>query len=271
MRCEFKILIYQKSLCYVSIIYLGQLICFFRSFPRIVKYAQENKPVSLLRSSLNQGETEPSTPPEAQAEAAAQDEERPPVLYESAVMPGDAVKRLMMASVDRIHGMSAEKEKEKGEEEVNKMLRILNSFLSVPSESTGSAQSSPKKIEVSTDIQKHQQRKESSSSVLLSPASERAQANHSFLSRTQNTVYLKDVAFVVGAQYALACRYVYVFPVDERGVDLLGWCEMNKDVAIACGRVDHARVWSLLGVVARSASFAMGRGEGMGQNLLRKL
>ena len=215
----------------------GQLVCIFRSLPRLVKTPPRDMSVA---PSMGSRDADPAIPGHLQAP----------------IQLSEAVRRLAVAANDRAFGFGFFDAREPDDAE--NILRIMNNLLSFshpkPSRSVTSGTTH------GSDQHHHQQQ-----------STQSAAGKYSLLPKQLTTVYIKDRSYIVGAHRSVAADYV-LFPFDP-----LSLCLENARIAHGHARLDHERVFRMLaaimkqGVLSGDISSSAKRSTSIARKLVKRL
>uniref|UniRef100_A0A8H7YBD1 RWD domain-containing protein n=1 Tax=Psilocybe cubensis TaxID=181762 RepID=A0A8H7YBD1_PSICU len=187
----------------------GELICFFRAPPRIVRNVLRD-----LTGAGNKATEEPSTPQ-------PQDQPLPPPVpqpqqkksyFQSPALVSDAVRRLGLAATDRTVQPIDPK---RPEAELN-ILRAMTNLLTMP-----------------------QQRRRDSDAK----QPEEVPKNYALFTARRSTVFLTSTRDFTGADQKVTSEYIFMAD------SLAAVCDTNANVARRHGRFDHERIFKTLGTL----------------------
>jgi hypothetical protein len=192
----------------------GELICFFRAPPRLVR--------NILRDTLDADTKEdeepspvipePSTPPpiEEQPTPAPMTQSQYASYFQSPALVSDAVRRLGLAATDRIVRPIDPNQPEAGLD----ILRAMTNLLTVPQ-------------------QKMRRDSDSKHSAVV-------RKNYAMLQARRSMIFVTSTRNIAGADKTLVDDYVFMAD------SLAGVCERNAEAARRHGRYDHERVFKTL-------------------------
>ncbi|KAF8168512.1 hypothetical protein B0H34DRAFT_685839 [Crassisporium funariophilum] len=194
----------------------GELICFFRAPPRIVK--------NVLRGLTDPSSKGAEEPHQAQSPDQQPEPQPPPPppqktsYFQSPALVSDAVRRLGLAAMDRIVRPIDPKQPEVG----SNLIRAMTNLLTVPQRRARRDSDSKQADEVAK--------------------------NYALLSARRSTVFLTSTINIAGADMKVGMHYVFV---PGREGSLADVCQRNAVTAKERGRFDHERVFRTLGALFR--------------------
>jgi hypothetical protein len=189
---------------------LGELVCFFRDAPRIVRHVLRDTSVSASPAKTV------SDIPASHDSIDTTGDHPPPRVFRSPALMADAVRQLSLAATDRIVKPLDSRRPQDGDH----ILRIMTNLLTFSHDSS------------------HHRDSESSR-----PRGEEARAGHTSLPlrrKQMSMVYLVNTANIAGADRKVASGYI--FEADT----LAEVCRKNAEVAREHGRYDHERIFKIL-------------------------
>ncbi|KAF8629004.1 hypothetical protein AX17_005860 [Amanita inopinata Kibby_2008] len=228
----------------------GELVCFFRAPPRIVRNVLRG--LSNPNLSVNDMHAPPMSParPPEDLPIIQQQEQDVPSLLRSSALVADAVWKLGVAAKDR-GSRSPSDGRRPATDAGGDIFRVMTNLLVFVNQ---------KKVRRDSDGS-HQEMSLASAGIgpdagagalvmgtlggVGTGSGARGEARKNFaLSATRSTVFLASTNEVAGPDRQVAVGYVYDGRGDEEG--LVGVCEKNAKNARACGRYDHERVFRAL-------------------------
>ncbi|KAF8972462.1 hypothetical protein BDZ97DRAFT_1781105 [Flammula alnicola] len=198
----------------------GELICFFRAPPRIVRNVLRNLTTEVERKSQEETPTpaqEQSQPPptqpqqqQPQPQQQQQQQHQKSSYFQSPALVSDAVRRLGLAATDRTVRPIDPRQPETG---LN-ILRAMTNLLTVPQ----------RKVRHDSDPMH----------------SEEMPKNYALLPTRRSIVFLTNTTNIAGADKKVVGDYIFI------GNSLLEVCDKNAIAARIHGRYDHERVFKTL-------------------------
>jgi hypothetical protein len=188
----------------------GELVCFFRAPPRIVRHVLRD-----LSISVSPAKTVSDIPTTGHDSVDLTAEHTAPRVFRSPALIADAVRRLSLAATDRVVKPLDPRRPQDGDH----ILRIMTNLLTF-----------------SHDTSQHH--RDSESSRLRG---EDTVPSNSFAYPTQrSTVFITNTTHISGGDRKVAIGYVF------EGETLAMVCQKNAEVAREHGRYDHERIFKIL-------------------------
>ncbi|KAJ7130097.1 hypothetical protein C8R43DRAFT_896484 [Mycena crocata] len=189
----------------------GELVCFFRAPPRIVRHVLRD-----LSISASPAKTVSDIPAVNHDSVDLTGDQPPPRLFRSPALVADAVRRLSLAATDRVVKPLDPRRPQDGDH----ILRIMTNLLTF-----------------SHDTSHH---RDSESSRLRGEDGRRQNNSFAYPTQRRSTVFITNTTHISGADPKVAGGYVF------EAETLAALCQTNAIVAREHGRYDHERIFKIL-------------------------